>query len=87
MAGTELEWATDVLDGLGIAPSLGALQALVAVAAEEGTRARDNADDTTEPEPGASTYNWVGVRNYPTWSEGIAATVTTLENGDYGAIL
>lgn len=87
MTGTELDWATDVLDGLGILPTLGALQALVAVAAEEGTAAADNPDDTTQPEPGATTYNWVGVRNYPSWDVGVAATVTTLRNGDYGPVL
>lgn len=85
--GTELDWATDVLDGLGCPRTLGAQQALVAVAVEEATRAADNPDDTTQPEPGATTYNWVGVRNYPSWAVGIAATVTTLRNGYYGPVL
>lgn len=87
MTGTELQWADDLLEALSIPCSLGAEQALVAVAVEEGTRAADNPDDTTEPEPGASAYNWVGVRNYPSWNVGIAATAATLRNGYYGAVL
>lgn len=87
MSGTEVEWATALLGALGVPVSEGALQALVAVAVEEGTRASDNPDDTTQPEPGATAYNTVGVRNYPSWAEGIAATAATLRNGDYPAIL
>ena len=49
--------------------------------------ARYNPLDTTLPEPGATDMNSVGVKAYTSWSEGLAATVETLENGLYGNIL
>lgn len=87
MTGTELAWARALLGALDIAPTDGAEQALVAVAVQEGTRAADNPDDTTEPEPGTTDYNTVGVRNYPSWNIGVEATAATLRNGLYQPIL
>lgn len=43
--------------------------------------------NTTQSEPGDSTYNSVGVRNYPSEQEGLRATVQTLNNGNYNDIL
>lgn len=53
----------------------------------EGTDAAWNVFDTTEPWPGSTRFNSAGVRNYPNWLAGIAATWTTLRNGDYGPII
>ena len=43
--------------------------------------------DTTEREPGSWSMNSVGVQAYPSWQEGLQATVTTIRNGNYQGIL
>ncbi len=43
--------------------------------------------DTTQNAPGATSINSVGVKSYPSWDVGLAATVQTLENGYYTAIV
>lgn len=47
----------------------------------------DNPMNTTEPEAGSQSQNSVNVQSYPSLSEGLQATITTLNNGDYGDIL
>lgn len=49
----------------------------------EGGTATNNPWNTTQPWPGATNYNSVGVKNYRTGSDGVAATVVTLKNGHY----
>jgi hypothetical protein len=53
----------------------------------EGSTAANNPLDTTQPWPGSTYYNSVGVRNYPSVSAGWAATLSTLKNGDYNSLL
>lgn len=59
----------------------------------EGGNARNNPFNTTQGEPGATPYNSFGpngqyhVMNYPDGVTGIKATVTTLLNGHYAAIV
>jgi hypothetical protein len=53
----------------------------------EGGNASYNPLNTTEPWPGATNYNSVGVKNYPTGKAGIQATYTTLVNGHYNGIV
>ena len=53
----------------------------------EGGTAENNPLNTTEPWPGATDYNAVGVKNYPTGASGIAATAATLVNGHYDGIV
>jgi cell wall-associated NlpC family hydrolase len=60
---------------------------LNAWARAEGGSASNNPFNTTQRAPGASSYNSVGVRNYATPSQGIGATVATLNNGRYENIL
>lgn len=48
---------------------------------------RDNPFDTTVPEPGSSSYNSVGVQNYPSYTEGARATAQTLEEPAYSQLL
>jgi peptidoglycan hydrolase CwlO-like protein len=43
--------------------------------------------NTTLPEPGSTSMNWVGVQAYTSWAQGFQATVTTLYNGNYTAII
>lgn len=49
--------------------------------------ADNNPLDTTEPAPGATDFNTAGVKNYPSWTEGVEATVETLTNGFYDALI
>jgi hypothetical protein len=54
----------------------------------EGGGAANNPFNTTEPGYGTTgNYNSVGVKEYATPQQGIAATAATLENGRYGNIL
>lgn len=86
-SGTEARWAAALLSRLGLPPTAQRLQALVAVAVEENTRATDNPDDTTMPgPPGTTLYNPVGVRDYPTWDDGLTETVATLDLPAYAQV-
>ena len=49
--------------------------------------AKYNPLNTTEPMTGATDFNSVGVKNYTSWDQGLAATVKTLTNGHYTDIL
>ena len=43
--------------------------------------------NTTQSMPGATVFNSVGVKAYTSWRQGLEATMITLKNGYYGAIL
>ena len=43
--------------------------------------------NTTQSAPGATSMNYVGVKAYVSWEQGFTATLQTLRNGRYGAIL
>ena len=60
---------------------------LAAWARAEGGTARNNPLNTTEPWPGATDYNTVGVKNYVSAADGIAATAKTLTNGHYDGLI
>ena len=62
-------------------------RALAAQAKAEGGTASNNPLNTTEPWPGSTDYNSVGVKNYPSGAAGIAATAATLVNGNYNGIV
>ena len=47
----------------------------------------DNPFNTTQGAPGATVFNSVGVKRYPSVSEGVDATAKTLTNGYYQGIL
>jgi hypothetical protein len=55
--------------------------------AEGSTASWHNPLDTTLREPGSRSVNSVGVQAYPSWQEGLAATIATLRGGPYGPIL
>ena len=80
---TREQFATDLLTEAGWSISTEKIDALVAQASKEDAGARNNPLATTEPGPGATDYNSVGVKNYPSYVEGLAATVATLRNGHY----
>lgn len=60
---------------------------LDAWAQAEGGTARFNPLNTTEDWPGATVYNSVGVKNYPSGGAGVAATAATLLNGHYTGLV
>ncbi len=84
-------FAAGLLESLGDAVTPQGVGAIAAWAAGEGSCARNNPLDTTQPASGATPFNTLGggghVWNYPSSSEGIQATVATLRNGLYGGIL
>ncbi len=55
------------------------LRALKAWAQAEGGEAKNNPFNTTQAWPGATDYNSVHVRNYADYSDGLAATLKTLQ--------
>jgi hypothetical protein len=67
------------------------LISLVAWETAEGggfdNEARNNPLNTTEPMAGSTTVNDVGVRAYASYNDGLEATLETLNNGDYAALL
>lgn len=88
---TPRSWAAALLSSGGWPQTGCNLAAVTAWEAAEGghwsNTARFNPLDTTQREPGSWSMNSVGVQAYPSWPEGFAATLTTLRNGRYGAIL
>lgn len=43
--------------------------------------------NTVQPYPGATDYNTVGVKNYLSWDDGIAATIIVITDGQYDEIV
>ncbi len=87
MTAARTQFANDVLTALGAPQTAENVRAITAWAQAEGTRAANNPLATTESAPGATNFNSVGVKNYPTYAEGVQATVATLQNGRYSNIL
>ena len=81
------QWATDLLNRLGMPVTGENIKALAAWAQAEGTKASYNPLATTQSMPGATSFNSVGVRNYVSYADGIQATAQTLTNGHYPNIL
>jgi hypothetical protein len=85
------DFAVALLQQLNAPVTQSNVQFLIAWADEEGgnwhNAASFNPLNTTEDAPGAVSMNSVGVKAYGSWDQGIAATVSTLKNGDYGDII
>lgn len=78
-------FAVDLAAALGnSAPTPELLALLVAWQQGEGTASTFNPLATTQDWPGATIYNSVGVKNYASYQDGIAATVKTLSYGYAG---
>jgi hypothetical protein len=88
---TPTSWAVALLTSGGWPRTSCNIGAITAWENAEGgnwaNSARFNPLDTTEPEPGSYPMNSAGVQAYTSWAEGFRATLTTLANGNYGAIL
>lgn len=83
---TRQQQAEAVLQGLNDQITQSAVDFLVAVQSFEDSTAANNPEDTTLNEPGATDYNSSGVKNYPTFTEGVDATVATLNEASYAGI-
>lgn len=86
---TREQWATAVLNGLGNqAPSQDAINFVINWTARENNQVQPgfNLLNTTLPEPGDKIVNSVGVRQYPTFAEGIQATDATLRQANFAAL-
>jgi hypothetical protein len=82
---TQDTYYAQVLSGIGAPVTQANLNALKAWQQAEGSTARWNAFNTTQPSKttGTSNYNSVGVKNYPTQKTGVDATVNTLKLSYY----
>lgn len=81
-------WQAQILRGLGEPVTPANVKFMNAWAQAEGGSAANNPFNTTQGGPGAiGNYNSVGVKNYASPQAGIRATIATLKNGRYGAIL
>jgi hypothetical protein len=81
-------WSVALLDALGTPVTQENVRALDAwIAAESNTARANNPLATTMGAPGAVDLNDHGVKGYPNDVIGLDATVRTLRNGSYGAIL
>lgn len=80
-------WEDTLLAALGMRDTADNQRFLDQWQSFEGGTATNNPLNTTQAWPGATNYNSVGVKNYRTRADGIQATMTTLENGRYDAIL
>jgi len=56
-------------------------------AQSEGSLAKNNPFATTMPAQGATNFNSVGVKNYPTWESGVEATAKTIRLSHYTKFL
>ncbi len=82
------QWAQDFLTRLGMPTTGENIRAVVAWQQAEGTAARYNPLATTQGGfEGATKFNSVGVKNYLTYDDGIAANVRAITNGRYANIL
>ncbi|HEY8838073.1 MAG TPA: hypothetical protein VIO16_10445, partial [Dehalococcoidia bacterium] len=85
-----LAWVSGVLSGIHAPMSQTTRAMLVAWAAAEGGLPHNNPLNTTQVMPGSTDFNvnnGYPVQAYPDIATGIAATVKTLLNGYYGAIV
>jgi hypothetical protein len=78
---TRGEFAKALLPAIGAPVTKRNMWALLAWMQAEGGEAKNNPLNTTEEWPGATIYNWVGVKNYPSFKDGVAATARTLNYG------
>jgi peptidoglycan hydrolase CwlO-like protein len=87
----QLTWARALLISLSLPETPANVAAITAWEMAEGghwyNAAHYNPLNTTQPMPGATAMNSVGVKAYTSWRQGFAATIKTLHNGYYGGIL
>lgn len=84
-------WAVALLQGLGMPTSGTNIEFIMSWETAEGgnwnNTATANPLNTTESGYGGTSINSVGVKAYPSWENGLQATVAVFQNGLYGNIL
>lgn len=80
-------FAKKLLEGLGAPRTLHTRRALMAEMQAEGGAAKHNPFNTTLPMPNSTDYNEVGVQNYLSAEQGVAATIRTLKENQAGYAL
>lgn len=78
---TRGEFARALLPKVGAHASRRNMRAMMAWMAAEGDAGRFNPLNTTQPMLGATDFNSVGVKNYASFEDGVAATAETLNYG------
>lgn len=86
-AGKYESFFESVLEGIDAPLTDAHVLGLAAWHKAEGGTAKWNPLNTTHDAQGATEYNSVGVKNYPSEAIGVSATIKTLLNGNYGKIL
>lgn len=81
MSYTRGQFARALLPKVGAQVTTHNMRALMAWAQAEGDAGRFNPLNSTHDWPGASTFNWVGVKNYASFEDGVEATAETLNYG------
>lgn len=76
-----------ILEGIGAPVTNNNMAYLYAWRQAEGGKAAFNPFNTTQKAEGATNYNSVGVKNYTSAEQGVAATVKTITNGRYESII
>jgi hypothetical protein len=85
---TPKSWADALLKAGGWPVTAANEQSLIAWSIQEGGGGTYNPLNTTEQGFGATgTLNSAGVKDYPSWADGISATVATLQGGAYTTIV
>jgi hypothetical protein len=87
MAGTWEGFARRTLAVGGWPDHLNNFVSLVGWEAGEGTKAKYNPFATTRPAEGATDFNSSHVKDYVSWEQGVAATVATINNGNYPEVI
>ena len=86
----EQTWVGDFLQALGAPATPANVASITDWIAHEGpygTQGQNNPLNTTLPATGSTSFDGLAVQNYPSPTEGLNATVATVENGDYPQIL
>ncbi len=88
MSFTREQWAKDFLIRMGNpVPNQDVIDWVVGWSVYEtntNSGAKFNLLNTTQPMPGATDFNSVGVKNYTSYAQGIQANQITVQNGRYG---
>jgi hypothetical protein len=83
-----VKWSRDFLTKLGMPITAENMRAMQAWQQAEGTAAQFNPLATTQGGyPGETNFNSVGVKNFTSYEDGLAANVKVIQNGLYGNIL
>ncbi len=81
------QWSQDFLGALGMPVTAENIRAVNAWQQAEGTAAAFNPLATTQKWDGATNFNSVGVKNFLSYGDGLAANVDVIQNGKYPNIL